>query len=58
MIFPKDGKYVCKKCGFEGEVKKKADKPKDAALENSNSKMNDDDPFGARPGISDDYTPF
>ena len=43
MIFPKDGKYVCKKCGFEGEVKKKADKPKDAALENSNSKMNDDD---------------
>ena len=20
MIFPKDGKYVCKKCGYEGEI--------------------------------------
>ena len=34
MIFPKDGKYVCKKCGYEGEIKKKSDKPKDPALDN------------------------
>ena len=34
MIFPKDGKYVCRKCGYEGEIKKKSDKPKDPALDN------------------------